>query len=272
MGESADRSGWNLKQTEEHVHFTQPSQQIMTLVNKVWDSPQKRLTGKKQEVKRKSSRAKRWGGVWLTERTTKRSTKMEMNSGETWREPKERSLWKLSHPTEGPSLTRLHLRSPRSKGRLKACWAQREPSLRYLGFPQVPQGGEGAVSDLYPAASGASCWPSSLWIHHFNMLGVRSACLLPSLMSYSGLGLRNRCLQITVTLFSSLVPFFNFQPLYHCLCMFNYAGLSRGKALILMVFIHLCESLLSHSDPCWPELSARLCLSVFVITLDPTIH
>lgn len=29
------------------MHFTQPSQQVMTLVDKVWDSPQKKAQGEK---------------------------------------------------------------------------------------------------------------------------------------------------------------------------------------------------------------------------------
>lgn len=61
-----------------------------------------------------------------------------MNSGETWREPIEASLWKLSDPTDAPSPTRLHLRSPLSKGRLMACWAQTASSLQSLGFPRIP--------------------------------------------------------------------------------------------------------------------------------------
>lgn len=207
IGESADRD-WDLEQAEEHMHITANYDSGTESSAFISNKAHREKTGDK----RKSSRAKRWGGVWLTERTTKRSRKMEMNSGETWREPKEPSLWKLSDPTEGPSPTPLHLRSPRSKGRLKARWAQRAPSLQYLGFPQVPRGGEGAVSELDPATSGAAC---RLQIHHFNMLGVRSACLLPSLMSYSGLGLRNKYLQITVTLFSSLVLFFFFYRFNH---------------------------------------------------------
>lgn len=83
------------------------------------------------------------GGAGVRNRQReRRGNKMEMNSGETWRESEEPRLWKL--PPESQPDSSLAQISSFKKGQLKACWAHAAPSLQYLGFPQEPRGGGGS--------------------------------------------------------------------------------------------------------------------------------